>query len=70
MHLTGFMKRNADGGRRELHFSVGDEVLLSSKSICLKTAGTRKFLPKLGPYSVLKWIGNLSYQLDLPVELK
>ena len=39
------MNRNADERRRELKFSVGDEVLLSSKNIRLKTAGTRKLLP-------------------------
>ena len=65
------IKRNADELRRELTFSVGDEVLLSSKNIRLKTAGTRKLLPKfLGPYTVLKRIRNLAYQLELPLELK
>jgi hypothetical protein len=51
------MKKNADTHRRELYFAVGDEVLLSSKNIRIKTAGTKKLLPKfLGPFTVLKKI--------------
>ena len=36
------MKRLADTHRRDLEFSIGDEVLLSSKNIRIKTHGTKK----------------------------
>lgn len=60
------MKSQADKRRRDLYFSVGDEVLLSSKNMRIRT-GTRKFLPKfLGPFQVDKRIGDLAYRLALP----
>jgi len=60
------MKKNADSHRRDLEFSAGDHVLLSSKHIKLKAVGTGKLLPKfLGPFTILKRIGTLAYQLDL-----
>jgi hypothetical protein len=64
------MKKNADTHRRELDFKVGDQVLLSSKNIRLRTAGTKKLLPKfLGPFTVLQKIGNLAYKLDLSTDM-
>jgi hypothetical protein len=45
---------------------VGDQVLLSSKNLRLKTNGTKKLLPKfLGPFTVLKKVGHVAYELDL-----
>eukprot|EP00983_Pelagomonas_calceolata_P002335 79087-Pelagomonas_calceolata.AAC.1 len=41
----------ADKKRRHVEFSVGDEVLLSSKNIKLRLPGTPKLMPK--------WIGHL-----------
>ena len=59
------LKSQADKRRRNLQFSVGDEVLLSSKNMRIRT-GTRKFLPKfLGPFQVVKRIGDLAYRLAL-----
>jgi hypothetical protein len=60
------MKKDADNRRRELHFAVGDQVLLSSKNIRIKTTGIKKLLPKfLGPFKVLKKIGDMAYKLDI-----
>lgn len=39
-------KAYANTHRRDVKFSVGDEVLLSTKNIKVKTAGTHKLLPK------------------------
>jgi hypothetical protein len=47
-------KEYADTGRRLAPFSIGDEVLLSSKNIRIKHTGTPKLLPKwLGPFTIL-----------------
>jgi hypothetical protein len=64
------MKKHADTHRRELEFEVGDQVLLNSKNIRIKTVGTKKLLPRfLGPFTVLKRIGSLAYELDLPASM-
>ena len=52
-------------------FSVGDEVLLSTKNISLKGLGVRKLLPKwVGPFKVSKQVGKVAYKLDLPSNMK
>jgi hypothetical protein len=57
--------------RRELQFAVGDEVLLSTKDIKVKTAGTHKLLPKwIGPFKVLHCVNEVAYKLTLPSNLK
>ena len=59
--------KHADAHRRDVNYKVGDMVLLSTKHITLKSPGTRKLLPRwIGPFSVLKRIGELAYRLDLP----
>ena len=57
----------ADSRRSALHLTVGDLVLLSTKHLRLKTAGTRKLLPKwVGPFRVLRAISPVAFRLDLP----
>ena len=61
-----------DAGRRDVSFSVGDEVLVSSKNIKLRRKGdessSNKLMPKfIGPYRVTQVVGKgLAYKLDLP----
>ena len=61
------MKLQADKGRRDVEFQVGQSVLLSTKYLrrrmCL---GNNAIAPKLmprytGPYKVLKKVGSLAY---------
>ena len=60
-------KEQANRHRREVQFSEGQHVLLSSKNIKLKSIGTPKLLPKwLGPYKILKLVGPAACQLELP----
>ena len=42
---------------------------LEGKNLSIK--GTHKLLPKrYGPFSIIKKIGNVAYQLDLPTSMK
>jgi transposase InsO family protein len=63
-------KSYADRKRRELEFAVGDEVLLSTKNLRLKTPGCRKLMPLwVGPFAVLEKVGAVAYRLELPEAL-
>jgi hypothetical protein len=63
-------KAHADAHRRELLLAAGDEVLLSTKNIKVKTAGTHKLLPQwIGPLKVLQCVNEVAYKLSLPPSL-
>ncbi|KAE9622106.1 putative nucleotidyltransferase, Ribonuclease H [Lupinus albus] len=68
------MKQYADKHRRELTFEVGDWVFLKLQPYKLKSLATRpyaKLAPKFfGPYQVLKRVGTVVYQLDLPPQVQ
>ncbi|CAL8465851.1 g5387 [Coccomyxa elongata] len=61
----------ADKGRRPLEFKIGDEVLLSTANISFKGIGAPKLMPRyIGPYRVVKKIGQASYELDLAANMR
>ena len=62
----------ANNKRRDVEpFKVGTQLLLSTKNVRLKNPGARKLLPKwIGPFKVIKQVGKVAYQLDLPSNLK
>lgn len=64
-------KQLADCKRRDLTFKVNDTVLLNSKNINIKHAGSRKLLPRyIGPFKITKCIGTVAYELQLPRNMK
>jgi hypothetical protein len=68
------MKQQADQGRSECQFAEGDQVFLRLqpyKQTSLKAEHCQKLAPKFyGPYTVLKRVGQVTYQLALPSQSK
>jgi hypothetical protein len=62
----------ANTHRSELSFEPGQEVWLSTKNLKQKVRGnTSKLTPKFwGPFRILRKVGPVAYQLDLPSSLK
>ena len=64
------MKQQADQGRSECQFAEGYQVFLQLqpyKKNYLKNEHYQKLAPKFyGPYTVLKHVGQVAYQLALP----
>jgi hypothetical protein len=60
-------KAFADQRRTEKVFSVGDQVLLSTKYLKIKHAEkSRKLLPKwVGPFKVVQVVGPVAYKLEM-----
>lgn len=64
-------KTAADRHRRDLHFTIGAKVLLSTKNLTLKGHPSPKFKPRwVGPFSIMKRVGAVAYQLALPPTMK
>jgi len=64
-------KAYADGKRRDVHFAVGDRVLLSTKHLKLHVPGARKLLPRyIGPFPITTQLGPVAYRLELPPRMR
>jgi hypothetical protein len=68
------MKQQADQGRSERQFEEGDQVFVRLQPYTqnsLKAEHFQKLAPKFyGPYTVLKRVGQVAYQLALPSDSK
>ena len=50
---------------------MGDRVLLSTANLSLKMTGATKLMPKfVCPFSIVKKVNYVAYQLDLPATMK
>jgi len=68
-------KKYADRHRREEHFTIGDEVLLSTKDLQLVQDPNNRRAAKLtarfvGPFKVTRVINDNAYELELPPQLR
>jgi hypothetical protein len=68
------MKQQADQGRSECQFVEGDQVFLRLqpyKKTSFKDEHFQNLAPKFyGPYTILKHVGQVAYQLALPIHSK
>jgi hypothetical protein len=68
------MKQQEDQGHSECQFAEGDQVFLRLqpyKKNSLKAEHCQKLAPKFyGPYTVLKRVGQVAYQLAFPSHSK
>ncbi len=61
------MKRQADRRRRDVHYAVGDWVMLSTQNLRLAEGASRKLAPRwTGPFHVLQVVSPVAYRLELP----
>jgi hypothetical protein len=67
-------KRSADRHRIELSFEVGDLVFLRLqpyRQSYLKKSGAENLKPRFyGPYRIMRRVGEVAYELELPKESK
>ena len=64
-------KKYYDKGRKELTFAVGSQVLLNTRNIRWKGPTTPKLMSRwIGPFSVVKAVGPVAYELDLPKNMR
>ncbi|KAJ9528280.1 hypothetical protein QJQ45_014257 [Haematococcus lacustris] len=60
-------QRYANKRRRDVTFSLGDSVMLSTKNLRNAPGKARKFLPRyVGPFKVTGKLGEAAYRLELP----
>jgi hypothetical protein len=60
-------KHYADQQRRTVVLQRGQQVLLSTRFITLKTPGVNKLLPKyIGPFTIKDVLSDVTFRLDLP----
>jgi hypothetical protein len=64
-------KAVADGKTRKVEFQVGEELVLDTRNLTLRTTGPNKLMPKyVGPFKVKARVGQVAYKLELPATMK
>lgn len=60
-------KSYTDSQRRDVHYDVGDYVLLNTRNLKLRVKQDTKLLPKfVGPLKIIQRVGTVAYKLALP----
>ena len=60
----------ANSHRRDISFTVGDEVMLDAKNLTLKGPGAKKLFSKyMGPFQIIETINPVAYKLLIPESL-
>jgi Chromo (CHRromatin Organisation MOdifier) domain/Integrase zinc binding domain len=65
-------KQYANAHRRHVTFKPGDRVLVNTTNFNFQRANrSKKLLPRyMGPFAVVKTVGQVAYKLDLPANMK
>ena len=67
-HARTYQKKQADKHRRELTFTEGECVMLSTRNLALPQV--RAFKKRfIGPFRVIQKLSDVAYRLELPPEL-
>ena len=64
------MMKQEKGRRRPQEFSVGDQVLLSTVNLRFKNYPWKLQRRFIGPFTVIKKISTVAYELELPTHMK
>ncbi len=63
--------RAANRRRRDVHYAVGDKVVVKSDLFTLKVPAARKVVPPyMGPFTITHVLGPVNVRLDLPRQLR
>ena len=67
---VGLQQKYYDQRHRDLHYSVGDLVLLSTRNLRMKGTPAKLQCRFVGPFKIIEVIGQQAYRLALPEDWK
>ena len=67
---VGLQQKYYDQKHRDVHYNVGDLVLLSTRNLKMKGAPAKLQRRFVGTFKIIEVIGQQAYKLSLPEDLK